>query len=159
MEDLKIFESLPQVMLLVKADTPRFTVLAASAGYREAVGKSKEDFVGMPYFECLSGSRDLIPPSFTTSMRSSFEYVLSHNSPNTIDTTPLAGLLKGYSSVFNQPVTNPAGELAYIIQTFTPANVNGFDREAELRREIEKTAELFHQAPVATALSTWLAMR
>ncbi|MBC8005908.1 MAG: hypothetical protein H7X84_10575, partial [Verrucomicrobia bacterium] len=52
-QELRIFEAVPGNNLLIKADSPRYTIIAASESYLQVLGKSKAELIGRGTFDAF----------------------------------------------------------------------------------------------------------
>ena len=81
-----VFESSPTAMLLVRADPPRWTILAANAEYRRLTRKSTAELTGRGTFEAFPESHDTDLHGGQRNIRSSFERALTGT---TVDILPV----------------------------------------------------------------------
>ena len=76
-----LFEAMPSHSVLVKADSPTFTILAATTAYLNQTNYSKEDLIGKGVFEAFPVNVD---PNNTGSniFYSSYQHVLTYKEPH-----------------------------------------------------------------------------
>ena len=60
---------------MVRADSPVYTVVAATNDYLEAVDMRREEVVGQGYFELFAQTAELSADSDEENLKASFEYV------------------------------------------------------------------------------------
>jgi signal transduction histidine kinase len=117
-----LFEALPDKSLLVKADAPRFTILAAAPAYLKQTGYTKEAVTGKGFFEAFPLHSD---PAYTGTeeLRLSFLHALHQKEPHHLSVQRYDGwnddgsFTEKYWQISNSPVISPEGEVAYIIHT------------------------------------------
>jgi signal transduction histidine kinase len=72
-----VFEASPSALLLVRADAPRWTILAANEAYRRATHKVPAQLIGHPTFEAFPESGGTAEEGGQRNIRGSFEHALS----------------------------------------------------------------------------------
>jgi PAS domain S-box-containing protein len=126
--------------LVLKADAPVFTVLAASDLYLELTHKKREEVIGRGLFEVYPGNH--ADPTEKNSVFSSFMRVIESGKP---DELPLfkyeialeaSGLKEThYWTNVNEPILDPHGGVAYVINTTT--NITDKIRQEQALAESE----------------------
>jgi PAS domain S-box-containing protein len=149
------FEAMPGISALLQADSSRFTILAVTDEYVQLTGVKREDLVGKGLFEMFPKSPD--DPDFTgeRNMRASFQYIISHKLPHQLPVqrydipNPDGTFSERYWYASNKPVLDAQGRVLYIIHSATEITeqIKAERRETAIR-EIEKSYQLFMQAPV-----------
>ena len=110
--------------LVMKADAPKFTILAVSDNYLELTHKKREQLLGKGLFEVYPGSQS--DPSEQNSVHSSFLRVISTKA---IDELPVFryeiyvaetdSYVSEYWTNVNEPLLNAEGEVEHLINTTT----------------------------------------
>jgi signal transduction histidine kinase len=72
-----VFEASPSALLLVRADAPRWTILAANEAYRRATHKTSAQLIGQPTFEAFPESGGTVEQGGQRNIRASFERALT----------------------------------------------------------------------------------
>jgi two-component system sensor histidine kinase VicK len=110
--------------LVLKADAPRFTIIAVSDTYLNLVHKERQEILGKGLFEAFPGSEG--DPSEKNSVYSSFVRVIKTSNPDelpifkyeiAIDNT--GSKATHYWTNLNEPILEEDGTVAYIINTTT----------------------------------------
>jgi two-component system sensor histidine kinase VicK len=108
--------------LVIKADIPRFTILAVSDQYLHLVHKEREELLGKGLFEVFPGNES--DPSEQFSVASSFHRVINTGLNDELPVfkyeihSPDTDQLESYYwSNLNEPVLNDEGKVAYVINT------------------------------------------
>lgn len=155
--DLRIFEAIPGNNVLVKANSPLFTILAATESYLQTTGKTKSSLVGKGVFEAFPANLDDAADTGETALRASFKHVITckeqHRLPvQRYDVPDEDGsFIKKYWNASNTPVLNDDGEVAYIIHTandITDRRVHVQQQEEKIKG-LEQAHNLFMQAPIS----------
>lgn len=150
------FESIPANSVLVQANAPHFTILAATDYYARVSGKSKDELVGKAFFNVFPANPEDPGSSGEMNVRASFEQVILHKVPHQVPilrhdiANDKGTFTERYWSAFNKPVLSEEGALLYIIHTAedVTAQVKAAQR-AEKIKSMERAYDLFMQAPVA----------
>src|ERR1700761_8926618 len=118
---LTVFEKSPG-SLLVKADSPRFTICAASDTYLTVTSSTREKIVGQGFFDVFPEDESKYDES--VSARYIFEKVIQTKQKVDVPTyrfdvwNPQTNEYDvRYWSCCNTPVTDDAGRVAYILNT------------------------------------------
>lgn len=118
-----LFAALPGKSILVKADAPRFTMVAATPEYIVHSGYAKKPLVGQGVFEAFPPNNSDPDHKGDLTLLASFQHVLQHKEPQLL---PLqrydlqaedGNFIEKYWKVSNNPVFGTSGEIAYIIHT------------------------------------------
>jgi len=159
--DVRVFEAMPGICVLVQADAPRYTILAVTEALLRAQPSAvkKEDLIGKGFFEPFPPNPG--DPNFTgeSNIRNSFAYVLANRV-----TQPLAaqrydlpngkgGFTERYWTATNTPVLDDEENVLYILHTAEEITekVKAQQREDKIRL-IEETHNLFVEAPVGICI-------
>jgi signal transduction histidine kinase len=156
---MALFEAMSGNNVLIKADPPKMTILAATPGFLKETGYTKEAMIGKGVFEAFpvnndpedSGGRELL---------ASFEHVIRHKEPHTLpahryDLKDTDGnFAERHWRASNKPVLSPEGEVAYIIHSTEDitGELTAQKRENRLR-EVEKFFALVMEAPMVVGLA------
>lgn len=131
--------------LVLKADAPRFTILAVSDTYLNLVHRNRAEILGKGLFEAFPGSAG--DPSEMNSVYSSFIRVIKTAKPDELPIFKYEIEVAGtgrkethYWTNVNEPLLNDAGEVAYIINTTT--NITGQVRQQQAVEESERRFRL-----------------
>lgn len=116
-----LFESAPGLFLILRPDSPRFTILGASDAYLAATHTQRDRIVGRGLFEVFPDNPDDPNASGTRNLKASLERVLSRLEPDTMavqkyDVRKADGSFEErHWSPINSPVRGRDGELRYIL--------------------------------------------
>jgi signal transduction histidine kinase len=119
-----IFESSPELFLVLKPDTPIYTIVGASDAYLSATMTRREDIKGLPLFEAFPDNPEDIAATGAVNLRKSLDRVVRSGKPDSMAIQKYdirkpaseGGLFETrYWSPLNTPVPGKNGELAYII--------------------------------------------
>jgi hypothetical protein len=123
-EFLAVFAATPGVHLLLAADAPRFTMLAASDDRLAATMSTREATIGKPLFDVFS---DTNPANFggtgAANLRASLETVMRTGSAQRMPTQrfdlqrPDGSWEERYWEPHNVPVPSEDGSVRYIVHT------------------------------------------
>lgn len=154
-----LFDALPTSSLLIKADAPLYTIVAASPQHLKDGGVRKEDIIGKSLFEAYPPNPGNPGDTGEMNMRESFEYVLRNKKPHRLpvqryDVADDHGeFIERYWQAENKPVFSADGEVAFILQTTEEltAQIKAEERESQLE-QIKKAVGLFMHAPMVVGL-------
>ncbi|GAA4749172.1 PAS domain-containing protein [Flavisolibacter ginsenosidimutans] len=156
---VRLFEALAGHNLLLAANPPLFTILAASPQRLHDVGMTKEDVIGRPLFEAHPGNPSDPTDNGVSNLRSSLDHVLRykeiHHLPiQRYDLPNDDGVFtEKYWRASNQPVFNDEGEIAYIIHTAEDITAQIKSAQREIHMEgVEKVFSLFMHAPIVVGI-------
>jgi PAS domain S-box-containing protein len=139
------FQASPR-SLVMKADAPRFTILAVSDVYLNLVHKQRYELLGKGLFEVFPGSAG--DPSEQNSVHSSFLRVIQTAKPDELPifkyeivTDDAAGKKEThYWTNLNEPLLDENGEVIYLINTAT--NITEQIRQQQVVEESESRFRL-----------------
>ncbi|WP_207536320.1 ATP-binding protein [Desertivirga arenae] len=133
------FENSPRSLVL-KADAPRFTILAVSDTYLNLVHKQRREILGKGLFEAFPGSEG--DPSEQNSVQSSFMRVIATRVPDELPIFKYEIVVDNtgrkethYWTNLNEPILDEEGNVAYLINTTT--NITGRIRLEQAVEESE----------------------
>ncbi|MBB4638600.1 PAS domain-containing protein [Longimicrobium terrae] len=117
-----LFHALPGLFLVVRADAPRFTIVAASDAYLHATVTRREDITGRGIFEAFPDRPGDPNATGERNLRASLERALSSGAPDAMARQPYAIRRPDGSweervwSPLNTPLTDPAtGRVTHLI--------------------------------------------
>ena len=116
-----LFESSPDVLLVLLPDAPRYTMVAATEARLAATHTTREQIIGQGLFEVFPDNPDDPEATGTANLRASLERVVATRAPDTMAVQkydirmPDGTFAVKYWSPKNLPVLTPSGEIAYIL--------------------------------------------
>lgn len=120
-EELKVFEKLPDLYLIL---SPDLSILTASDAYLEATQTIREEIVGKYLFEVFPDNPQALQAHSVQNLSTSLQRVLTTRRPHQMDVQQYdiprskesgGGFEKKYWRPSNTPVLDSAGEVRYII--------------------------------------------
>jgi PAS domain S-box-containing protein len=155
--DLKVFESMPGMSLLLSPDAPQFTVLAVTDDYLQALGMPREALVDKPLFSIFPSTTGFMQGE--DELLASLEWVVTERSAHSLghhryDLSLADGRTEErWWHISNRPVTDATGKLLSIIHTTadSTATVTSGHRQGQIQ-ELERIRNFFMQAPVAICI-------
>jgi PAS domain S-box-containing protein len=158
---IKLFSALAGNNLLLEANPPSFTILAATTQRLQDVGMTKEAVIGKALFEAHPGNPTDPSDNGVSNLRSSLEHVLRYKEVHQLPVQRYdlpddqGGFAEKYWRASNRPVLNNEGEVAYIIHTAEDITHEIKARELEEKiKGLEQAYGLFMQAPFAIHIFT-----
>jgi signal transduction histidine kinase len=146
----RLFESSPDVLLVLRPDAPRFTMVAATDSRLAATHTTRAQILGTGLFELFPDNPDDPTASGARNLRASLERVLATRGPDTMAVQkydirrPDGTFETRYWSPRNLPVLSPSGELLYILHRVE--DVTELVRASELGEELRgRTSEMEHE--------------
>lgn len=156
---IRLFDALVGHNLLLAANPPHFTILAATPQRLRDVGMTKEDVVGKPLFEAHPGNATDPTDNGANNLRTSLDHVLRYKEMHQLPVqrydlpNEQGGFSEKYWRASNRPVLNDKGEVAYIIHTAEEITTQIKAAQRELQLEgVEKIFSLFMHAPIVVGL-------
>lgn len=151
---LRIFELVPGNNILLNANSPQFTILAASDSYLQVTGKAREDLINKALFDVFP--LNTANPTGHDIMEASLHEVLKHKTPHQIalhryDINFLdKGLEKKFWRINNIPYLDDNGHVAYIISTVEDITADVLLKQnEESLKPLQQSHNLYMQAPLA----------
>ena len=146
-----LFEASPDVLLVLRPDAPRYTMVAATDARLRATHTTREQTIGRSLFEVFPDNPDDPDATGTSNLRASLDRVVATRAPDTMAVQkydirgPDGKFHAKYWSPKNVPVLSPSGELLYILHRVE--DVTELVRATELggameREVIERSREL-----------------
>ncbi|GAB3162812.1 ATP-binding protein [Telluribacter humicola] len=118
-----IFEATRGMRFLFQPSPPHFFIVAVTQDMCEYVNMSKEELIGKDVFEVFPANPNDEKDSGQKDIRTSLEYVLRHKKENQLERVRYDVQLTGnrfrerYWNIYDTPILNEEGEVAYIIHT------------------------------------------
>jgi len=155
-----IFRNLPGNYLIVKPNSPNFTIIAASDQYLEATLTKREDIIGRGIFDVFPDNPDDPLAMGVAKLTRSFEAVICEKKPHEMAVQKYDVPIpdgKGFELRVwlpkNTPVLNDKGDIDYIIHNVVNIKEKVADqKQIEELRFDQKVYDLFEQAPVAIGI-------
>jgi signal transduction histidine kinase len=116
-----LFDSSPDVLLVLLPDSPRFTMVAATEARLRVTHTTREQTLGRGLFEIFPDNPDDTEATGTSNLRASLERVLATREPDTMAVQkydirgPDGSFISKYWSPKNIPVLGAGGEVLYIL--------------------------------------------
>ncbi|HVJ91787.1 MAG TPA: ATP-binding protein [Labilithrix sp.] len=116
-----LFEASPDVLLVLRPDAPKYTMVAATRARLEATHTTREQILGRGLFELFPDNPEDPTATGTANLRASLDRVTATKAPDTMAVQkydirgPDGNFEVKYWSPKNIPVLAPSGELLYII--------------------------------------------
>lgn len=116
----RLFEASPEVLLVLRPDSPRFTMVAATQARFDVTHTTKAT-LGKGLFEVFPDNPDDLEATGTSNLRASLARVLTTKEPDTMAVQqydirgPDGTFQKKYWSPKNIPVLSGTGEVSYIL--------------------------------------------
>ncbi len=147
-----IFDALPGSTLLVKADLPRFTIVAATARYLAGTACRRQDLLGKGFFEVFPNGHPQLSPDID--IQASFEQVISSGVPHypaghQYDHQNGDNCVSGNTWIAStKPVLSSAGKVVFVIFTLEENSDAGRSTHDEQNfQRIKQTNNLLMQVP------------
>jgi signal transduction histidine kinase len=134
-----LFEESPDVLLVLRPDAPRYTIVAATRA-RLVATHTDRDQIGKGLFEVFPDNPDDPAATGTANLRASLERVLATRAPDTMAVQKYD--IRGSDGVFqtkywsprNLPILSSSGEVAYILHRVE--DVTELVRASEIGEEL-----------------------
>ncbi|MGE5395805.1 MAG: PAS domain-containing protein [Candidatus Saccharibacteria bacterium] len=153
-QELRIFEAVPGNNMLIKADSPRFTIVAASESFLLMTEKIKEDLIGKGIFEGFPPNPE--NPQDIETLIASFHEVMTTRKTVIL---PIQRydfpdednyFTNRYWRIINSPVLDQNGDVTNIINTVEDITHEiKAGRQEEKIKSLQKAHNLLLQAPMA----------
>jgi len=152
--EFRLFEAVPGNNLLIRSDSPRFTMLAASESYLQLTGKSKTDLIGIGVFEAFPPRPEGLEDS--EDLKASFLEVLATKKTHQLPVQRYdihdveTHFIEKYWRISNSPVLNEEGDVAYIINSVEDITQDIKTKQQELQiKSLQQAQNLLSQAPMS----------
>lgn len=155
---LHLFDTLPGICVLVKADRPRYTIVAVTEGLLQAqtTMTTKEDLIGKSFFEPWRDNPASKEGSAQSSLRASLDYVVTHKAEHHLPTQRYdlpngdGSFTERHWAATNKPVGVANGEVEYILHTSTDiTNSVKVEQQEKEMKGMEQAHSLFMQSPIS----------
>jgi PAS domain S-box-containing protein len=137
-----VFDSSPRPLLLMAADPPRFTMLAANAAHALAFGATREALEGRGVFEVFPPNPDPNAMRFIEAIRASLEAAVASGSPHQMPVGRLAvrrddgESVERFWTAVNTPLRGADGEIAFIVSATQDMTGEVYERRSEAARNL-----------------------
>jgi PAS domain S-box-containing protein len=136
-----VFEASPDVLLVLRPDAPRYTMVAATDARLAATHTTREQTIGRSLFEIFPDNPDDPDASGASNLRASLDRVLATRAADTMAVQrydirgPDGTFQAKYWSPKNIPVLSPSGEVLYVLHRVEDVTelVQATELGAELR--------------------------
>ena len=156
---LDVFNLLPGNFVILRPDTPSYTILAMSDALLQLTGRERQKVVGRSVFEVYPENEEAAAATGPYTLKSHLDKVVLTGQPDQMpgiryDFVDRSGEFQArYWSASSRPVLNAAGEISYIIHTTRNITEEVLAKERDISiLEIENTFQHLVQAPVAVGL-------
>ncbi|HVU00563.1 MAG TPA: ATP-binding protein [Polyangiaceae bacterium] len=152
----RLFESSPDILLVLLPDAPRYTMVAATDSRLAATHTTRETTLGRSLFEVFPDNPDDPEATGTSNLRASLDRVVATRAPDTMAVQkydirgPDGRFHAKYWSPKNIPVLSDAGEVLYILHRVedvtelvaaTELGQELRDRTREMEREVVRRSQ------------------
>jgi len=138
-----LFETIPGLFIVLLPDDPRFTVIAVSHAYLQAVKRDREAVVGRGLFEVFTGHGNTVNAQTLETVLASFRQVLATRQPHAMplaqryDLGDPSQVEERHWTLVSTPVLDTSGNVAFI--SHQVQDVTKRVSAEKKRREIEET--------------------
>ncbi|HET6558440.1 MAG TPA: PAS domain-containing protein [Prolixibacteraceae bacterium] len=158
---LRLFEAVPGNNLLLKADSPQYTLLAVSEGFLQLTGKTKEEIMGKGLWEAFPSNSDYPEKAVVQEIKTSLNKVITTKKAHqmSVQRYDFAHTENQFSEKFwkinNSPLLSDKGEVLFIINSIEDytKEVSAGKREEEIK-PLQQAHNLYMQAPMAIQIFT-----
>lgn len=136
-----VFDGSPRPMLLIAADEPRFTMLAANWAHALAFGTTPQALQGLGVLEVFGPEPPPAAADFRDAIRASLTRVMRSRNPDHMPVRPYSltvedGVDERYWSAINAPMLNADGEITHIISSIRDVTGEVAERRSEAARSL-----------------------
>ncbi len=146
-----VFDASPQPLLLMAADAPKYTMLAANPAHARAFATTPEALVGWGVLEVFGPDPEPSVAPFVEAIRVSLEAVVATGAAHQMAvrpypvTSPSGEASERYWSAINAPIQGPDGEVIQIVSAVQDVTGEVLERRSEearnlLMREVDHRA-------------------
>jgi PAS domain S-box-containing protein len=157
--DFRVFECLPAISAVVRADPPRYSIVAVTEEFTCITGLKREELIGKGHFEPFPESPADPHLSGEANMRASYDYILIHKKPHSLPVQRYdlpnkdGSFTERYWRASNKPIFDEEGAVEFILHTAIDVTEEvKAGRIQERIKGMEQVHNLFMQAPVAIAI-------
>ncbi len=146
-----VFESTARPLLLIEADPPRFTMVAANKAHARAFGTTPEALVGRGVLEVFGDGLTAEAQAFVDAIRRSLEQVLASGRSHQMGvaryavTNAAGDSLERFWSAANSPVRDRTGRVTHIVSAVQDVTGEVLERQSEAARAL-LMREIDHRA-------------
>lgn len=158
---LRLFEAVPGNNLLIKADSPYYTIMAVSEGFLQLTGKTKDEIIGKGLREAFPPNPDNADHAKVEDIHTSLDEVMSTKKAHQLPAgryvmTDKKNLLSEKSwKINNSPFLNDEGEVIFIINSIEDITRKTFAGNSEEEmKPLQQAHNLLMQAPMAIQIFT-----
>ncbi|MDB5197860.1 MAG: domain S-box protein [Flaviaesturariibacter sp.] len=155
-----LFDALGGNSVLLRADPPKYTILAATPQYLSDTGKRKEELLGKGIFEAFPANNADPDHTGESVLMASYAYVMEEKKAHYLPAQRYdlkasdGSYTEKYWRASNKPVLTPAGEVAYIIHTAEDVTDQvRSKRQDDKIRGLEAAHRLFMQVPAVIGIT------
>jgi PAS domain S-box-containing protein len=152
---INLFNALPGNSILLRTDSPHYTIIASTPGYSKLTGIRKEALIDHRLFDVFSSNPHDPNDTGAENLRASLEYVLAQKATHELPVQRYdsemedGSFTERYWRTTNSPVLSDEGNLQYIIHTTVEiTDLVMAERKAQATKDIEKAYQFFMNAPV-----------
>ncbi len=136
----RLFESVPDVLLVLRPDSPKFTMIAATQARLAATMLTREQTIGLGLFEVFPDNPNDTQADGTSNLRASLERVLATRTADTM-------------AVQKYDIRGPNGE--FLVKYWSPKNIPVLSKSGDVEyilHRVEDVTELIHQSELGQEL-------
>ena len=137
-----VFDASPRPLLLMAADQPRFTMLAANLAHANAFATTPQALIGWGVLEVFGPAPEPEAAEFADAIRTSLERVLATRAPDQMAVRPYAVQFEDappaerYWSATNVPILGPDGAVTHILSGVQDVTGEVLERRSETARRL-----------------------
>jgi PAS domain S-box-containing protein len=160
----RVFMAMPMPSLLLRADSPVFTIIDVNEAYLQATGSKASDLLYKGVFEAFPDNPDLEDANGVSNLRTSLDLVVrtgsDHKMPIQRYDIPIRGKNEfelRYWLPHNVPVLDKVGKTYCIIHSVADvtAEIVNQDKNIIAERDLHKAKDLLLQAEDITHIGSW----
>ncbi|MGB3800697.1 MAG: PAS domain-containing protein, partial [Lewinella sp.] len=115
-----LFLAAPSPFLLLKPDSPHFTIALLNDAYAQVTGRRREELIGRGLFEAFPPNPAEGESNGQTRLTASLDYVMTHGRPHEMpehkyDLPGEGSFVERFWKPLNQPIFDAAGKICYIL--------------------------------------------
>jgi hypothetical protein len=152
---INLFNAFPGNSILLKADAPKYTIIAVTNDYLQLLRIQKEKLIGRGFFDAFHSIPAHPVHAGEKNFRTSLDEVLKNKEPHQLPVqssdpgNEKGNQTKRYWTSINTPVLSNEGNVAYIIHTTSEITSQvKAEQKIESTKGIEKAYNFFMNAPV-----------
>jgi len=145
-----VFQLLPTPSVMLLADAPKFTIVAANNAYLEAVNLSEKDLIGKGIFEAFPENPEDTESTGVKNSRNSLEIVISKKESHKMLLQtyhiPVRGTSEFKINIGNIPIKNKENSITHILHSIEVVT-DKKNLEIAFETERQRFTDLYLQAP------------